>query len=68
MKVWDHSHYGAWQLYGHSHGTLLDDSDSLSMDCGADCNNYYPFSYEDVKAHMAKKTFKPVDHHNPTTS
>ena len=24
MRVWQKSHYGAWMLYGHSHGTLPD--------------------------------------------
>lgn len=34
MKVWNKSHYGAWHLYGHSHGTLPDNINNLSMDVG----------------------------------
>jgi calcineurin-like phosphoesterase family protein len=63
LRVWSRSHYGSWSLYGHSHGTLPDDPNSLSMDVGVDPNGYYPISFEKVKAHMARKEFRPVDHH-----
>ncbi len=63
MKVWDKSHYGTWHLHGHSHGSLKDDPNALSIDVGVDCHNYYPISYQEVKAIMATKTFKPIDHH-----
>ncbi|MEM2159347.1 MAG: metallophosphoesterase family protein [Candidatus Nitrosotenuis sp.] len=63
MKVWNQSHYGSWHCYGHSHGTLPDDPNSLSMDVGVDCNNFFPFSYEEIKNHMSKKTFVPADRH-----
>jgi calcineurin-like phosphoesterase family protein len=63
MRVWNKSHHGAWQLYGHSHGSLPDDPNSLSFDVGIDCHNYFPISFDEVKAIMAKKTWKPVDHH-----
>lgn len=65
-RVWNQSHRGAWQLYGHSHGTLFDDPNLLSMDVGVDPCKYFPISYEEVKAHMATKTFKPLDHHGKT--
>lgn len=63
MKVWDKSHHGAWHLYGHSHGSLPDDPNSLSFDCGIDCHNYKPLSFNEVQSLMHKKTFKPIDHH-----
>lgn len=63
MRVWSKSHYGAWQLYGHSHGTLENNPHLLSIDVGVDTNNYFPYSYEDVKVAMFKKNYKPVDHH-----
>ncbi len=62
-RVWDKSHKGSWMLYGHSHGTLSDDINSLSIDVGADNHNYRPISFNEVKRIMAKKTFKPIDHH-----
>lgn len=62
-RVWNQSHRGAWQLYGHSHGTLYNDPNLLSMDVGVDPCGYNPISYEEVKELMKKKTFKPIDHH-----
>jgi len=63
MKVWNGSHRGAWQLYGHSHNSLADDPHSLQMDVGVDANDYKPLTYEQIKKVMSKKTFVPVDHH-----
>ena len=62
-RVWNKSHHGVWHLYGHSHGTLPDDPNSLSFDVGVDCHGYKPISFAEVKAIMAQKSFKPVDHH-----
>lgn len=59
MRVWDKSHWGTYQLYGHSHGELPDDSDLLSIDVGVDCHNFYPISWEEVKAIMKQKTWTP---------
>jgi calcineurin-like phosphoesterase family protein len=63
MKVWNKSHHGAWHLYGHSHGSLPDDINSLSFDVGVDSHNYFPISYDEVKRIMRKKEFIPIDHH-----
>ena len=85
-RVWPKSHYKCWMLFAHSHGTLPDDPNALSIDVGVDAvaarlakvertgafgtferkvdpKNYRPMSYEEVKAIMATKTFKPIDHH-----
>lgn len=63
LRVWDKSHYGAWSLYGHSHGTLPDDPNACAIDVGVDCHEYTPVSYSRVREIMGKKTFVPVDHH-----
>lgn len=60
MVVWKD---GSWHLYGHSHGNLPDDPNSLSFDVGVDTNNFKPYSLKDVERIMAGKTFKPIDHH-----
>jgi calcineurin-like phosphoesterase family protein len=62
-RVWNRSHHGVWHLYGHSHGSLPDDPNSLSLDIGVDCWNFTPVSIGQIKARMALKTWKPVDHH-----
>lgn len=63
MKVWNKSHHGAWQLYGHSHGNLRDDPHANQLDVGVDCWDFYPASFQEIQEKMALKTFKPIDHH-----
>lgn len=63
MRVWDRSHHGAWHLYGHSHDSLPDDPNALSLDIGVDCWDYTPVSVAQIAEWMAQKTWKPVDHH-----
>lgn len=63
MRCWNKSHRGAWHLYGHSHGSLPDDPNSLSFDCGVDCWDYKPIGIEQVREVMSRKTFLPIDHH-----
>ena len=55
FRVWDQAHYGSFHLYGHSHGNLPDDPDSLSFDVGVDCHEFKPISYDQVKNIMSKK-------------
>jgi calcineurin-like phosphoesterase family protein len=59
MRVWNASHHGSWQLYGHSHGTLPDDPTALAIDVGVDCHGYRPISYDEVATIMATKTWVP---------
>jgi calcineurin-like phosphoesterase family protein len=63
MRVWNKSHYGAWHLYGHSHGSLPDDPTSHSIDVGVDVHGYRPISFDEVAIYMAKKNWLPIDHH-----
>lgn len=63
LRVWERSHYGAWHLYGHSHGSLKEFDWSLSLDVGVDCHGYAPVSYDTIKALMSRKKWQPVDHH-----
>ena len=55
MRVWRGSGRDNWHLYGHSHGNLPDLEDSLSFDIGVDNHDFYPLSYEEVKAIMKTK-------------
>jgi calcineurin-like phosphoesterase family protein len=50
MRVWDRSHYGAWHLYGHSHGRLP--GHGKSFDVGVDCMDFTPLSLEQVVEKM----------------
>lgn len=63
MLTWNQSHRGAWQLHGHSHGSLKPDPHSLRVDVGVDCFDYQPVAFEVLAKVMAKKDFQPIDHH-----
>lgn len=61
--VWNKSHYGSWNLHGHSHGNLKDEG-IRRMDIGVDTHyNYEPYSFYEIRDAMEKRTFKGVDHH-----
>jgi calcineurin-like phosphoesterase family protein len=54
MVVWDKSHRGSWQLFGHVHG-MLDGDNRLSpnqLDIGVDSNGFRPISYQEVKENI----------------
>jgi calcineurin-like phosphoesterase family protein len=55
MRVWDKSHHGSFQLYGHSHGSLPGNSQQL--DVGVDCWDYRPVTFEEIEARL--KTLPP---------
>lgn len=57
MRTWHRSHYNSWHLYAHSHGHLP--SIGKSMDIGVDCNNYYPFSLDQIISLMEVKEDNP---------
>jgi calcineurin-like phosphoesterase family protein len=43
MRVWRNAHHGALHFYGHSHGNLPGDAQSL--DVGVDCWDFAPASF-----------------------
>lgn len=56
---WPHAHYGAYHLFGHSHGGFK--GLGKSMDVGVDTNKYAPYHIDDVRRLL--KNLKPVEHH-----
>ncbi len=63
MLTWNQSHRSAWQLHGHSHGSMPDDPGALRLDVGVDCWDYQPVAYETLVKRMGQKTYVPIDHH-----
>jgi len=55
MLVWPRSHYGSWQLFGHSHGNLNHPLMGKQHDDGVDNNNFYPFSLDQIVEIMKNK-------------
>ena len=62
--VWNRIHHGSWSLFGHSHNNLKFDDGNRRMDVGVDTNNYFPYSYQNIKNIMTNKTFNSYDHHD----
>jgi calcineurin-like phosphoesterase family protein len=52
MRMWSRSHYGAIQLYGHSHGRLK--PQGRQMDVGVDCWGYGPVNFDAVLNQLVK--------------
>jgi calcineurin-like phosphoesterase family protein len=64
FRVWNKSHFGSWNLYGHSHGSLPELPDTRQLDVGVDTrDDYAPYSLEEVEAILSKRRFKGVDRH-----
>jgi len=57
MRTWPASHYGAWQLYGHSHGKLP--PVGKQWDVGLDNNNFRILSMDDIMDIMEKRPNNP---------
>lgn len=50
FRTWEESHYGSWNLHGHSHNKL--EPIGLQLDVGVDGHNFYPWSFDEVKEYM----------------
>ncbi len=51
FRVWNKSHRGSINLYGHSHNGLPDNSQQL--DVGVDCWNFTPVSFTQILERLA---------------
>lgn len=68
MRIWNKSHHGSLQVYGHSHGTLEEKPYGRSMDVGVDAayklyGEYRPFSLEEVYHILTERELVHIDHH-----
>lgn len=62
MRVWNKCHYGSIMLFGHSHGNLSENNQSL--DIGVDSWKYTPTTLEEIKQRLKTlPTFISGDHH-----
>ena len=65
--VWCDAQHGAWNLHGHSHGTLTD-LGGKRLDVGMDVQDCRPISYSEVKEYMSTRPYVAFDHHNERTN
>lgn len=56
-RVWSRSHYGSWQVHGHSHSRLL--PLGKQHDVGVDNNDFRPVSFLRLKEIMATREDNP---------
>lgn len=70
FRTWNKSHYGSWNLHGHSHGSMA--PQGKQMDVGIDAvaarglkipEAYAPISFGAVELMMKTAPFVAVDHH-----
>lgn len=59
MRVWNASHYGAWNLYGHSHGNL--EPVGQQWDIGVDNNDFRPLSFDELIDIMSSRPKNLID-------
>lgn len=59
MVTWYKKKFNSWHLFGHMHGNLPE-RDEKCMDVGVDCNNFKPFSFDEIKVLMDKKGNNPI--------
>jgi calcineurin-like phosphoesterase family protein len=58
MISWNQSHRGAWNLFGHHHGSVKDISKFLTprhLDLSVENHNYSPISFDEVKVLITKQ-------------
>lgn len=59
QRTWNGAHYGTWQLFGHTHGTMA--PYGKSVDVGIDSPfitgkaEHRPFSFEEINEFMSKQ-------------
>jgi len=53
MRVWSKSHYNSWQLYGHSHGSII--PIGKQYDVGLDNNRFTLLTEQDIINVMDKR-------------
>lgn len=65
-RTWRNSHHGAWQLFGHSHGSMKACSqchggEGKVLDVWVGGHNYKPWNFDEIKEHMKDR---PVTAHH----
>lgn len=58
-RVWDQSHRGSWNLYGHSHGNLVDRPNMLATDVGVERWEYRPVAFDTLRDFLKDREFTP---------
>lgn len=62
MLSWNRSHRESFQLFGHVHGNMENDSrlSPNQLDVGVDCHDFTPISYQTVKEIITKQNLNKI--------
>lgn len=68
QTIWNKSHRGAYQFYGHSHSNAEHIVNGRSMDVGIDnafrlLGEYRPFSFDELMSILKDRKTEVIDHH-----
>jgi calcineurin-like phosphoesterase family protein len=68
LQVWNRSHYGAYHLHGHSHGSLRTEGGGRRLDVGVDSAytrfmGFRPFTFDEVQTYMNAISIAKHDRH-----
>jgi calcineurin-like phosphoesterase family protein len=55
LAEWEASHYGGWQLHGHSHGNYRDPKSRACVDVGVDRQGFYPVSLLELRERLPQE-------------
>lgn len=58
LRSWEQAYRGAWDLYGHNHGSLS--PVGKQQDVGVDCNHFAPLSFAELKVIMSSRSYIPI--------
>lgn len=57
MMSWNQAHRGAWQFFGHHHGSFTDNK-IVQVDVGVDSSNFTPWTWMKLKTLITKRALK----------
>lgn len=63
MRTWEDSHRGSYSLYGHTHGAMPDDPETLSLDAGVDVHNYCALNLNQIESMLSNKKKNWIPEH-----
>lgn len=62
MVSWRNRSHGAYHLYGHVHGNYT--SPVRAMDVGVDTNNFFPYSWDQIRERLKDRPLYAPEEHN----
>lgn len=68
FRIWPGSHYGSWNVFGHSHGNLTEEGKQIDVGVDAIAKRqlgYSPLPFEYIQGILDSRRRIELDHHRP---